>query len=58
MGAILGIVLLVVAAVVGLAFYGANRWTSRSHDRAASTDRRINRERTTPNADSRGTGIN
>lgn len=58
MGAIIGIVLLSVAAVVALAFWGANRWTSRSRDRAESSERRTNRERTAPNASPRGTGIN
>ncbi len=58
MGAILGIVFLMVALVVMLGFWGANRWSSTARDREKTRDQRSFRTSEDPRTDKRGAGIN
>jgi hypothetical protein len=44
--------------VVGLAFWGSNRWSSRSRDREKTADLRAGRDMAASETVKRGTGIN
>jgi hypothetical protein len=47
-----------VAILLVLGFFAVNRWSSDARDRKKSADLRNNRQTTSPNTESRGTGIN
>lgn len=47
-----------IAILLVLGFFAVNRWSSDARDREKSADLRSNRQTSSPNTESRGTGIN
>jgi hypothetical protein len=58
MVAIIVLVAIGIGLVVGLAFWGSNRWSSRSRDREKTADLRAGRDMAASETVKRGTGIN